>query len=68
MVHKVTGLHNRGNPAISRSSTAITVGKYTPSSYYTSARTESSRCPPLKSVRMPGGKSARVPKSPPRGT
>lgn len=68
MAHKTTGGHNRGQPAISSRSTAQTSGKYTPSSYYSGAKTESYRTPPMKTVRWHGsGKTARVPKSPPRG-
>lgn len=67
MAHKVTGTSGRGNLGISRSSTAITTGKYTPSSYYSGSKTECYRCPPMHSVKQPGGHSARVVKSPPRG-
>lgn len=43
-------------------------GKTTPSTYYSGkSRTESYRKPPMVTAKQPGGKSARVVKSPPRG-
>ena len=43
-------------------------GKTTPTTYYSGRpKTESYRTPPMVKVRQPGGKSARVVKSPPRG-
>lgn len=63
MAHKETGRHSRGNPAISRGSTAITVGKYTPTSYYSGSCSGKAQTP-CHRISLPGGKSARVPKSP----
>lgn len=53
--------------ASSHSTTVSRIGPYTKGPYYTGAKTESYRTPPMVKVRQPGGKSARVVKSPPRG-
>lgn len=60
---------HRGNYSPGGGSTAIRVGKYTPTSYYSGkVRTEKYKHPPLVSVRLAGGHSAKVPKSPRTGS
>lgn len=52
----------------SQSTTVTRIGPYTRSGpNYSGAKTEHYREPPMKTVKLHGGKSARVVKSPPRG-
>lgn len=51
----------------SQSTTVTRIGPYTKGSHFSGAKTEHYRKPPMHTVKLHGGKSARVVKSPPRG-
>lgn len=64
MTHKPQGSRaGSGTPAISRSSTAVTTGKYTPSSYYSGAKTSTAKSG-MHRVSLGGGHSAKVMRHP----
>lgn len=64
MTHKPQGSRaGGGNPAISRSSTAVTTGKYTPSSNYSGPR-NSAKKSPMVTVRLGGGHTGKAMRHP----